>query len=272
MNGSSKADEDYLAGRKLYGDDFPPEAIKAWHKDEQEGYANLGARKRDNYQYAYHALNRYHGFSKLDNLPVKHVLGFGSAYGHELLPILDRIDRITIVDPSDAFAQAELRGVPLSYVKADVLGNIAGEDESFDLTTCFGVLHHIPNVSHVMNELRRCCSAGGHVLLREPIVSMGNWSRPRSGLTRRERGIPLGILDEMIRGQGFMVLSRAYCIFRPWSSFHARFFGGGVYSNGWSVIIDHLLASLFRWNYRCHAESVWKKIRPTSVFYVLQRP
>ena len=75
MNGSSKADEDYLAGRKLYGDDFPPEAIKAWHKDEQEGYANLGARKRDNYQYAYHALNRYHRFLDAGQSPCQACLG-----------------------------------------------------------------------------------------------------------------------------------------------------------------------------------------------------
>lgn len=60
------------------------------------------------------------------------------------------------------------------------------ESEQFDLITCLGALHRIPNVSMVVNELYRCLGKGGYLLLREPVVSMGDWSVPREGLTKRE--------------------------------------------------------------------------------------
>lgn len=33
-----------LRGERLYGDDFTPEQIARWNVDEQDGYANLGAK------------------------------------------------------------------------------------------------------------------------------------------------------------------------------------------------------------------------------------
>jgi len=35
---------------------------------------------------------------------------FGSVYGYELEPIIDRIEDITILDPSDSFVQKSIRG------------------------------------------------------------------------------------------------------------------------------------------------------------------
>ena len=84
------SDEDmseYLAGNKLYGDDFNPEEIQKWFEDEKEAYANLGAKESTNYSYAYHELNRRHGFNYLPRRRFTSVLGFGSAYGNELKPI-----------------------------------------------------------------------------------------------------------------------------------------------------------------------------------------
>ena len=68
----------------------------------------------------------------------------------------------------------------------------------FDLIVCFGALHHIPNVSRIIGEFYRCSEKGGYVLMREPIISMGDWTKKRKGLTRRERGIPLKILRDII--------------------------------------------------------------------------
>lgn len=55
----------YLSGARLYGDDFGLEEIRLWFEDEQEGYANLGARDLDETAYEYHALNVFHGFRHL---------------------------------------------------------------------------------------------------------------------------------------------------------------------------------------------------------------
>ncbi len=52
---------EYFAGTKLYGDDFSLGEIEAWFKDEAEGYADLGAKNRSTYRYAYTELNNRHG-------------------------------------------------------------------------------------------------------------------------------------------------------------------------------------------------------------------
>src|SRR5438132_1463508 len=93
----------YLSGKKLWGDDFNLREIAAWYEDEKDGYANLGAKEKVRYRYAYHALNKRHGYRYLPNRQFNNVLGFGSAYGDEFLPILPRIRSLTITDPSESF-------------------------------------------------------------------------------------------------------------------------------------------------------------------------
>ena len=44
----------YFSGEKLYGDDFTLNQIEEWYKDEQEGFANLGPKDRQNYRYGWH--------------------------------------------------------------------------------------------------------------------------------------------------------------------------------------------------------------------------
>ena len=84
---------------------------------------------------------------------------------------------------------------------------------AFALVTCFGVLHHIPNVSFVMSELGRVLEPGGVMLLREPVISMGDWRKPRRGLTKRERGIPLHLLQRIAVESGFEVIKQSLCMF-----------------------------------------------------------
>ena len=97
---------------------------------------------------------------------------------------LRRSTSSAISAPSDAFTRQRVFGVPCHYVKPVESGNLPFDDACFDLLTCFGVLHHIPNVSHVVGELARCLKPGGYALMREPVISMGDWRQPRAGLTR----------------------------------------------------------------------------------------
>ena len=81
----------YLSGDELYGDSFDEKRIADWYADEREGYASLGAKNRASYRYQYHAWNREHVFRHLPREASYHdILGFGSAYGDKLLPILPR--------------------------------------------------------------------------------------------------------------------------------------------------------------------------------------
>jgi SAM-dependent methyltransferase len=261
--------EAYLSGQRLYGDDFDAEQIAHWYADEKEGYADLGARDASTYEYGYHALNSRHAFRFLEGTKFPQVMGFGSAYGDELLPIISRIGHLTVVDPSDAFRRAEVHGVPATYLRPDPSGTLPMPDNSFDLITCLGVLHHIPNVSAVVKEFARTLKPNGHIVLREPIVSMGDWRRPRAGLTKRERGIPLPILEKIVAEAGLIVERRSLCVF-PLIPRLAPVLRSQVYNSRIATGLDALLSRAFAWNLNYHARSALQHLRPTSVVFVLR--
>jgi len=261
---------EYFSGLKLYGDDFTLDQIKAWYEGEKEGFTDLYVREAD-YHYEYHALNSRHGFRHLPKRRFSGALGLGSATGAEFSPILSDIESLTILEPSDLYkGRNEVDGVPCRYVKPSESGDMPFEDNEFDLIVALGVLHHIPNVSHVLKECGRCLAPGGRMLLREPIISMGDWRKPRSGLTRHERGIPLQLFRQMIENAGMGVVHEGYCMFPPLSQLCAKL-GLDAYNNRLLVAMDAMLSRSFAWNYRYHADHFSQKFRPTSAYYILEK-
>lgn len=263
--------EAYLTGQRLYGNDFSPEAIAAWFRDEKEGYYQLGAHDREAYRYGYHAINQAHGFRWLPSIDQIRLLGIGAAYGEELVPVLDRCVDVTVLEPADGFSGEEIQGVPARYVKPDPSGRLPFADAAFDLITCFSVLHHIPNVSTVVREMSRCVRPGGYVLLREPTISMGDWRAPRRGLTKHERGIPLAIFRSFIAEAGFEVVREARCMFSLTSRLR-YVVRGSVFNAPWAVALDEALCRLPIWSPRYHPRHAFDKLRPTAVAYVLRKP
>lgn len=261
----------YLSGERLYGDDFTIEEIQKWFADEAEGYADLYAKKTDRYHYVYHELNNYHAFRFIGQTYFDEALGIGSAYGDEFNPIAHNIKQVTILDPSDVFSDVnEIFGTPCQYFKPNPNGNMPFENNRFDLVTSLGVMHHIPNVSHVMSECYRCLNKSGIMLLREPIVSMGDWRKPRTGLTIRERGIPLQILDDIVRKLSFKIKHRSLCNF-PVIPKLANIVGVAAYNNTTLTIADALLSQIFNWNIKYHRTKLYEKFAPASVYYVLEK-
>jgi SAM-dependent methyltransferase len=260
--------ETYLSGDALYGDDFDNDETALWFEQEKEAYASLGAANRSSYQYVYHALNRYHGFSHLPNTQLADVLGLGSAWGDELLPLVGKAHRAIILDASQMFVGGQIEGLPIEYRQPNISGCIDLPDSSVDLVVCFGVLHHIPNVSFVIRELGRVLKPNGYLLLREPIVSMGDWRNVRSGLTKNERGIPLQILRDRLLDAGLNVRREALVDFPPLTRILAKLVRKDVFNSTFIVILDYFVCKLARWNLRYHARSPWQKFRPTSAFFV----
>ncbi len=149
-------------------------------------------------------------------------------------------------------------------------GEMPFPDNFFDLITCFGTLHHIPNVSKIINEIYRCTDWGGYTLIREPIVSMGDWRKPRRGLTKRERGIPIHIFREIITSAGFEIKKEKKCMFSLIS--RLRYLTKKpVYNSKIAIALDKLACMLFGWNTTYHATNPFSKLRPTSIFYILQK-
>jgi SAM-dependent methyltransferase len=264
----------YFSGEKLYGDDFSLAEIKKWFDDETEGYADLGSSDSENYDYVYHHLNQKHGFRFLkDYSKFESVLGIGAAYGHEFMPILDKIENLTILEPSEQLVSVTLKGTKPDYVKPNISGEMPFSDEKFDLVTSFGTLHHVPNVSFVMSEIHRCLEKGGLFLFREPIISMGDWREKRPGLTSRERGIPINIFRKIIKDLNFEVIHEGLCMTA--TPFLERNIGKRLpkplKSYSTYIEIDAILAKIFAGNIHYHAKTAIQRIAPTNVFYVLRK-
>ena len=266
-------EEKYRSGEVLYGDDFDINQIQNWYIEETEAYANLGSKEAEEYTYGYDALNTLHGFSYLKGKHFENALGMGAAWGHEFFPVIDQIDNIYIIEPSDNLRSDKLGNIAPKYVKPAVSGKLEFEDNFFDLVTCFGTLHHTPNVSYIISELQRVTKPGGYILLREPIISMGDWTKPRKGLTRNERGIPLQIFRKIFQDLNVEIVNEAGCFCmtaffqRTWGKLSKR----AIFTHKSYVWVDKWLSKLFAGNLHYHATKKLERIAPQSVFYVLRK-
>jgi SAM-dependent methyltransferase len=264
----------YFSGEKLYGDDFTNEEIEKWFAEEQEGYFGLIADqtgKSSGQKYQYHNLNKIHGFDLLPkDYGFEQVLGIGSAFGYEFLPIADRIGKLVIIEPSDNMKSVKLGTLSPEYVKPNVDGTLPFKDNTYNLVTCFGTLHHIPNVSHVIGEMIRVTKPGGFMLIREPVKTMGDWRHSRVGLTQNERGIPLHYFRNLWKKAGVEIVNEQLCeslfVLRPLTKLLKLTPGSIFYQQ-----IDDVCSKLFSWNLTYHPTNIFQKLAPGSVFYVIRK-
>lgn len=264
----SDVTDEYFSGAKLYGDDMSPGELARWFEDEREAFPELV--NGQHYPYTSHATDMRHGFRFLPPGRFPRVLGIGSAYGDEFEPILSRIDSITVLEPSEVYVQKHIHGVPAEYVKPKVDGSLPFPDDHFDLATCFAALHHVPNVSKVLREVFRCLRPSGYVLIHEPTLSMGDWRKPRPGLTKRERGIPLRIFRQIVSSAGFQTVSETRCC----SSLLYRFSDLSklpVKNLMPLVVLDEILCRFLPRHPPYHPNEIVKKAIATSVFYCLTK-
>lgn len=263
-----------LEGKILFGDNLGEEGIRQWYREEAEAYAELGSKDRSRYEYGYDALNMIHGFSKLGTRSYGSVLGFGSAWGSEFLPVAQLIEKLTIIEPSLQMRSSTIANLTPHYVTPRSDGTIEMDDCIFDLVTILGVLHHIPNVSYVFGELIRVLKVGGLVILREPIISMGDWRMPRKGLTKNERGIPTSYFDTLIRRHNMSIISKVYCF--TLTSFLQRTLLGTLLARPLCtypayVRVDKWISKFLSWNIHYHAKTYFHKVAPSNVYYVLRK-
>jgi SAM-dependent methyltransferase len=262
--------EKYFSGEQLYGDDFTLDQIAEWYAAEEEGYANLGNVSNVERPYEYHEMNKLYGFEKIPaSQKSMSALGIGSSFGHEFHPILDKLSQITIIEPSEQLRSELIGHIKPTYVKPAVSGALPFPDNSFDLVTCFGTLHHIPNVSFVVSELNRVTRSGGFVLIREPISTMGDWRKERPGLTKNERGLPIHYLDKLFSNFKFKIVSKSFCDTGFLTKLIA--FGLGVGRSRSFYRVDRFVSKIISFNQVYHRDSLISKISPGSAFYVLKK-
>jgi SAM-dependent methyltransferase len=261
---------EFLTGDRLYGDDFTPTQIAQWFDDEQHGYFDLVEAGGRN-EYGYDEINRVHGFSALGGQHFKLCIALGCADGADVVPMAPQIDRFYCVEPARQWWKDSLNGTPAQYVAPVPSGDLALPDGAADLAISLGVLHHIPNVSHVLKEIARVLRPGGTFVLREPISWMGDWRNPRRGLTKNERGLPLPWLDATMQSLGFVAVRKRLCFFSPLRAVAGRLGLDVPYNRGWYVKLDRALSIIMSFNVRYARRSFWEKCAPSCVFTVYRK-
>jgi SAM-dependent methyltransferase len=269
---SKNSIDDYFSGSLLYGDDFSEAQLHAWYEEEKEGYSGVVLSHQDVYQYHYHELNIFHLFNNVMIPMGANAIGLGSAFGDEFIPIAERLSKITIIDPSDKFAEHEaLNGTPLEYRKPNTNGWLDFPDNHFQIATSLGALHHIANVTAVLREFYRCLIPGRYMLIREPIVTQGDWRYPGRGLTKNERGIPYELFRMIVTDLGFRIEHSALFDFAPYTLMMAEL-GKPAFTNSFATRVDRLLSLIFSFNTNYHRTNFIQRFGPASVALVLRKP
>jgi ubiquinone/menaquinone biosynthesis C-methylase UbiE len=262
--------QEYLSGGKLYGDDFSYEQIQKWYEQEAEAYANMYGINTNEKDYNHHT-NIMYGYKYLKNISViKSALGYGSSWGYEFLPIIDKIQELHIIDSSKQTVTQKLGNLIPIYRVPNISGTIDFPDNTFELINVFSTLHHIPNVSFVFNELFRVLKPNGYMLLKEPVISMGDWQVKREGLTVNERGIPPQILEKIIKNADMEIVRKHY--FNTMTSFFIRITHNSAFFQSKTYhLIDKYLSRMLRFNMHYHPTNKLQRISPQTVFYVLRK-
>lgn len=266
-------------GSILAGDDFAGEQLTKWFSQEKEAYycGDAGNSETDNW-YAYMRLvNETLGFSRIsfskDELRSILVLGPGSGIEVDQFVSEHPDWSLFFLEASDNFKTELKNKYPSSQiVDATISGDILLDSESQDVVCAFSVLHHIPNVSHVLREAYRVMKPGGLLLVREPCSSMGDWRYPRAA-TPNERGLSLRWFIATAKTIGFKMEIRPVPIFfAPINSLLKKIGLDSLMPSKAFYAIDRVVSMFVSVNNHYWRNAWYKKLGPSAYFYVLRKP
>lgn len=265
----TKAERD---GDALYGDRFSPDEIATWFKNEEKGFFKLYNdiyKPDEEVPFEYLEADTFHFYDKLGDRHFDTCLALGCADGQDVSALAQRVNRYVAIEPAKDWWKDSIGGKPAEYRMPKPDGGIDLPDESVDLATSYGVLHHIPNVSLLIAEMARVLKPGGTMLLREPIVSMGDFTQPRVGLTAHERGIPWRLFEKMFAANGLKVRHRAFSRTNIYYTILSKL---GVNVNARAVIrLDALISRVLSFNSRYWRRNALDKIGPSGIAYILEK-
>lgn len=270
--------KEYLSGEALWGDDLPLKGLEDWYASEKSGYYDLatkyysdGASFHETENYEYEALNHLHAFGYVEARHWDTCVALGCATGADVAPLSKAVDRYIAIEPAEKWWRSEIGGKPAEFFAPDIQGTMPVASETADLFVSLGVLHHIPNVSHVLRESARVLRKGGLLVLREPISSMGRWWEPRAGLTPNERGLPEGWLRRALRNSGYSVLRWRHCMFSPLSVLSGKLKLSSPYRYRSFCLADWMFSEATAFNSTYYRPSFARKFAPGSVFVLARK-
>ena len=273
MNSTTRLilDDDVMAGRTLYGNDFGDQQLREWYAAEEYGYYDLyrGDAVAAEKIFPYRAVNRADG-AALRGMHHDLCLAVGCAEGDDLAALELDIGRIIAIEPAEQCWSNAVAGIPAEFRKPALDGRIDQPDASVDLVIVLNALHHIANVESVVAEFGRILRPGGKMLLREPTYSMGDFRQPRQGMTRYERGIPVKLMRRFIAGAGLNV-DRIVYRNTPGLPELAGKLGIIAFNNPHLVRMDRIVSSVSRFNDRYWRARLWQKLAPRWAVYLASK-
>lgn len=259
---------------KLLGNDFNQEEIKKWYEEEEKYHNQFegGRNDADEYWTIYEEFNRKYAINKYVRFNENtRILSFGCAEGSDTAKLYREYKfKLYGLESSEQLISAFKKGFPeAEIVKASTDGNIDYPAGFFDYVFCFGVLHHIPNVSLVLKEFHRVLKPGGTAIIREPLCWMYSGEvRPRD-LSPNERGIPVEFFKEEFAKLNFEILKISYSYYKPLMHFVRK----SPFSWKFPELIyglDSFLSSIpNRKNY--FPKGVLDKFNAGSAYYVIKK-
>lgn len=271
LNEPSVPDE--LLGKKLYGNNYDFDQLAEWYADEENGYFDLTNEEHlyyGEYVYDQKAGTPFHA-RKLPKKIYPICVALGCARGDDIISLNRSIGRVIAIEPTKAWWRNDIFGIPAEYVGPNISGKIELEDDSVDLVVAFGCLHHVANVEYVISEMSRVLKPNGWMAIREPIISMGDFRGNRVGLTKRERGIPVHLMEHFLTKTGMNVVHRSYCSFNPFILIFHKL-GIWVPFNYLSItIFDWILSEMTAFNVRYWRPKFWQKFAPASAAFIAQK-
>jgi ubiquinone/menaquinone biosynthesis C-methylase UbiE len=151
--------------------------------------------------------------------PEMRAMDFGAGTGLVTLGLLPCVHSVTAVD-----ASAEMLRVLDQKLSALRIGNVHTlacdisraplPANQFDLVVSSMVLHHLPDVSHVLQRLRPCLRPGGWIALADLDTEDGSFHADMSGVYRK--GLDRGEVRRWLAQAGFAEVAArdAYTITR----------------------------------------------------------
>ena len=106
-------------------------------------------------------------------------------------------------------------------------------------------------------------------IVREPISSMGNWDTIRVGTTPNERGLGIQYLNKIISQNKLTVKSKNYLLFAPFLRICNKL--KFDLNSNIVVFMDYLLSKIFSFNIVYNRKSFFKKMAPSSIFFIFTK-
>jgi len=258
---------------KLTGNSFDLDLIKKWYDEEEEWHNQFsnGRNDADNYWIIYEVFNRKYAIDKFAKLTSdSKVLSFGCAEGSDTAKLYKEFNfNLYGIEASDELIKAFKNGFPNAEIeKANIKGNINYPNNFFDYIFCFGVLHHIPNVSFVLKEFQRVLKKGGIAIIREPVCWMYNGDKRPADLSPNERGIPIEFFKSEFDKLNFEILEISKSYYKPLMSLMRKVSVMSKFPNA-IYYLDKMMCSLPDTN-KYYPENFIDRFAASSAFYVVK--